>query len=106
MSESATAGIGDREQGSAWAPFVFGRRHGPPGPASFSPGAAVEGLQAALSYQCEHVADDTRHVVHMEGAEPGHIASPWPGEPGLDLPAAILFGAVVRQATTDPPAFR
>lgn len=95
MSESATAGIGDREQGSAWAPFVFGRRHGPPGPASFSPGAAVEGLQAALSYQCEHFADDTRHVVHMEGAEPG-----------LDLPAAILFGAVVRQATTDPPAFR
>lgn len=59
-----------------------------------------------IAYQYEGVADGSRFVVHMEGAEPGHIESPEPGKPGLDLPTSILFGAVIRQAATDSPAFR
>lgn len=59
-----------------------------------------------ITYQFEYVAGGARYVVHMEGTEPGHIKSPKPGEPGIDLPVSVLFGAVARQSVTDAPAFR
>jgi len=51
-----------------------------------------------IAYQYELVRDDTRYILHVEGAEPG--------APGHELRFSLLLGAVVRQPATDAPPYR
>lgn len=63
----------------------------------FTPVTPKPGV-SPFAYQFEHVEGGVRYVFHMEGAERS--------SPGQELRVNILYGVVLRQPATAPPAFR